>query len=154
MTPTDEPASNDVPYAGLTPECILDALESAGFYPDGRLLALNSYENRVWQVGIEDASPVIAKFYRPGRWSDAAILEEHAFVQQLADAEITAVPALSAATQGQAPGTLLKHAGFRFAVFPRCGGREPALDQADTASALGLDWMTPMVSSPTATPLM
>ncbi|RZT43076.1 serine/threonine protein kinase [Cupriavidus agavae] len=123
---------DEVPYAGLTPECILDALESAGYLPDGRLLALNSYENRVWQVGIEDAAPVIAKFYRPGRWSDAAILEEHAFVQQLADAEIPAVPAL-----GGAAGTLLTHAGFRFAVFPRCGGREPALDQRETREWLG-----------------
>nr|WP_315596791.1 serine/threonine protein kinase [uncultured Cupriavidus sp.] len=138
MTSSDNaPSHAEVPYAGLTPECILDALEAAGFYPDGRLLALNSYENRVWQVGIEDAAPVIAKFYRPGRWSDAAILEEHAFVQQLADAEIPAVPALTASVDGQPAGTLLTHAGFRFAVFARCGGREPALDQADTRTWLG-----------------
>ena len=138
MTTSDNaPSHADVPYAGLTPECILDALEAAGFYPDGRLLALNSYENRVWQVGIEDAAPVIAKFYRPGRWSDAAILEEHAFVQQLADAEIPAVPALTASVGGQPASTLLTHAGFRFAVFARCGGREPALDQADTRTWLG-----------------
>ena len=71
---SDEPA----PYAGLTPDAVLDALESVGLRCDGRLLALNSYENRVYQVGIEDALPVVAKFYRPGRWSDAAILEEHA----------------------------------------------------------------------------
>ncbi|MGO4314015.1 serine/threonine protein kinase, partial [Pseudomonas sp. KB_15] len=124
-------------YAGLTPECILDALEAAGFQPDGRLLALNSYENRVWQIGIEDAAPVIAKFYRPGRWTDAAILEEHAFVQQLADAEIPAVPALSASLGGQPPATLLVHDDFRFSVFPRCGGREPALDRAETLTWLG-----------------
>ena len=138
MAHPDSPLSDDdVPYAGLTPECILDALEGAGFYPDGRLLALNSYENRVWQVGIEDASPVVVKFYRPGRWSDAAILEEHAFVQQLADAEIPAVPALPL-RMGEAPAsTLLAHAGFRFAVFPRCGGREPALDQAAIRTWLG-----------------
>ncbi len=122
-----------IPYAGLTPDLILDALESAGLRPDGRLLALNSYENRVWQAGMEDASPLVAKFYRPGRWSDAAILEEHAFVQQLADAEIPAVPA----TAGADGNTLHTHAGFRFAVFPRCGGREPALDQADTLTWLG-----------------
>ncbi|WP_147299708.1 phosphotransferase, partial [Cupriavidus taiwanensis] len=126
MHASDAPADSGVPYAGLTPELMLDALEGAGLRPDGRLLALNSYENRVWQVGIEDAAPVIAKFYRPGRWTDAAILEEHAFVQQLADAEIPAVPAMALAP-GEA-GTLLHHAGFRFAVFPRCGGREPALD--------------------------
>lgn len=138
MTVPDTPSSNgEVPYAGLTPECILDAVEAAGFYPDGRLLALNSYENRVWQIGIEDAAPVVAKFYRPGRWSDAAILEEHAFVQQLADAEIPAVPALAASIGGQPPATLLLHDGFRFAVFPRCGGREPALDQSETRLWLG-----------------
>jgi Ser/Thr protein kinase RdoA (MazF antagonist) len=131
------PVDEDVPYAGLTPECILDALEAAGFQPDGRLLALNSYENRVWQIGIEDAAPVIAKFYRPGRWTDAAILEEHAFVQQLADAEIPAVPALSASLGGQPPATLLVHDDFRFSVFPRCGGREPALDRAETLTWLG-----------------
>ncbi|AZG12495.1 MULTISPECIES: serine/threonine protein kinase [Cupriavidus] len=135
--PAPRSPADDVPYAGLTPECILDALESAGFYPDGRLLALNSYENRVWQVGIEDASPVVVKFYRPGRWSDAAILEEHAFVQQLADAEIPAVPALAASVAGQPASTLLSHAGFRFAVFPRCGGREPPLDQAAARTWLG-----------------
>ena len=128
-------ASGDsgIPFAGLTPELILDALESAGMRPDGRLLALNSYENRVWQIGIEDAAPVVAKFYRPGRWTDAAILEEHAFVQQLADAEIPAVPALA----GPDGSTLQRHAGFRFAVFARCGGREPALDRADTLTWLG-----------------
>ncbi|WP_186425971.1 serine/threonine protein kinase [Cupriavidus metallidurans] len=138
MSEPDRPSStDDVPYAGLTPECILDALEAAGFYPDGRLLALNSYENRVWQVGIEDAAPVVAKFYRPGRWTDAAILEEHAFVQQLAGAEVPAVLAL-AANSGDQPGTtLFTHEGFRFAVFPRCGGREPALDKAATRTWLG-----------------
>jgi len=132
MSAHDQPADTGVPYAGLTPELILDALEAAGFRPDGRLLALNSYENRVWQIGIEDAAPVVAKFYRPGRWSDAAILEEHAFVRQLADAEIPAVPALEAGGS-----TLQVHAGFRFAVFARCGGREPALDRSDTLTWLG-----------------
>ncbi|MBB1633223.1 serine/threonine protein kinase [Cupriavidus sp. UME77] len=127
------PADGDgVPYASLTPDLMLDAMEAAGFEPDGRLLALNSYENRVWQVGIEGSAPVVVKFYRPGRWSDAAILEEHAFVRQLADAEIPAVPAI--ARDGA---TLLAHAGFRFAVFPRCGGREPELDRADTLTWLG-----------------
>ncbi|WP_011296707.1 serine/threonine protein kinase [Cupriavidus necator] len=124
---------SDIPFAGLTPELILDALDSSGMRTDGRLLALNSYENRVWQVGIEDAAPVVAKFYRPGRWTDAAILEEHVFVQQLADAEIPAVPALP----GPDGSTLQHHAGFRFAVFARCGGREPELDRADTLTWLG-----------------
>ncbi|WP_137924973.1 serine/threonine protein kinase [Cupriavidus sp. 2SB] len=137
QTPEAPQSDDDVPYAGLTPECILDALESAGYFPDGRLLALNSYENRVWQVGIEDASPIIAKFYRPGRWSDAAIVEEHAFVQQLADTEIPAVPALRASQGAGMPTTLLTHEGFRFAVFPRCGGREPALERRETREWLG-----------------
>ena len=72
------------PFAGLTPDCVMNAVDSAGYCCDGRLLALNSYENRVYQVGIEDAQPLVAKFYRPGRWSDAAIREEHAFVCELA----------------------------------------------------------------------
>ncbi|QRQ86935.1 serine/threonine protein kinase [Cupriavidus oxalaticus] len=137
MTASTAPADSGIPYAGLTPELMLDAIESAGLRPDGRLLALNSYENRVWQAGIEDAAPVIAKFYRPGRWTDAAILEEHAFVQQLADAEIPAVPALALPAGAPDAGTLRYHAGFRFAVFPRCGGREPALDRKDTLTWLG-----------------
>jgi Ser/Thr protein kinase RdoA (MazF antagonist) len=126
-------APGDAPYANLTPDLILDALESAGLRPDGRLLALNSYENRVWQAGIEDSAPLVAKFYRPGRWTDAAIREEHAFVQALADAEIPAVPALADA-QGH---TLHQIEDLRFAVFPRCGGREPALEQRDTREWLG-----------------
>ncbi|CAG9174598.1 serine/threonine protein kinase [Cupriavidus respiraculi] len=133
--PTDPSVPGEgaaAPYAGLTPDAILDALDAAGFEPDGRLLALNSYENRVWQVGIDQAAPVIVKFYRPGRWSDAAILEEHAFVRQLADAEIPAVPAIEVAGT-----TLHTHQGFRFAVFPRCGGRGPELDRPDTLTWLG-----------------
>ncbi|KAB0598375.1 serine/threonine protein kinase [Cupriavidus gilardii] len=132
MTSPDPAASPDIPFAGLTPDLILDALEAAGFMPDGRLLALNSYENRVWQAGVEDGAPLVMKFYRPGRWSDAAILEEHAFVRQLAEAEIPAVPPLECGGS-----TLLSHAGFRFAVFPRCGGREPELNRADTLTWLG-----------------
>lgn len=128
----EEVSSDAVPYASLTPDCILDAVEAAGFEPDGRLLALNSYENRVWQIGIEGDAPVVAKFYRPGRWSDAAILEEHAFVHELAAAEIPAVPAFE--RNGT---TLLSNAGFRFAVFPRCGGREPELAEASTLTWLG-----------------
>ncbi|MEN8802636.1 MAG: phosphotransferase, partial [Thiogranum sp.] len=82
-----EPTLNEHPYARLTPDLILRALESAGFVCDGCLLALNSYENRVYQIGIEDGPPVIAKFYRPGRWSKQAILEEHTFSQELAAQE-------------------------------------------------------------------
>jgi Ser/Thr protein kinase RdoA (MazF antagonist) len=119
-------------YANLYPDTVLDALESVGLRSDGRLLALNSYENRVYQIGMEEGAPVVAKFYRPGRWSDAAILEEHAFVQELADREIPAVPAL-ALDGGQ---TLHTFNGFRFAVFPRQGGRAPEFDDSAT-----LEWM-------------
>jgi len=120
------------PYAGLTPETVLDALEGAGLRGDGRLLALNSYENRVYQVWLEDGTSVVAKFYRPGRWSDAQILEEHAFVHELAEHEIPAVAPL--VLEGR---TLAEHAGFRFAVFPRRGGRTPELDRRDTLEWIG-----------------
>lgn len=109
----------------------MNALESVGFRSDGRLLALNSYENRVYQVGMEEGAPLVAKFYRPERWSDAAILEEHAFVQELVEREIPVVPAL--ALDGK---TLHSFEGFRFAVFPKHGGRAPELENRDT-----LEWM-------------
>jgi hypothetical protein len=99
----------DQPFSLLTPDSVLDALGSVGLRGDGRLLALNSYENRVYQVGMEDGPPLIAKFYRPARWSDAQILEEHAFVAALAEREIPAVPALE--INGQ---TLQLFNGFRF----------------------------------------
>ena len=83
--------ATQAPYAGLTPDAVLDALESAGLAPDGRLLALNSYENRVYQAGMEGGAPVVVKFYRPGRWSDAQIAEEHAFVHALDGHEIPVV---------------------------------------------------------------
>jgi len=120
------------PYAGLSPSLVLDAVESVGFIPDGRLLALNSFENRVYQVGIEDAGPVIAKFYRPQRWSDAAILEEHAYAQELLDAELPIVAPIALADA-----TLFRHAGFRFALFPRKGGRAPDLEGIEVSKWLG-----------------
>nr|WP_294867799.1 serine/threonine protein kinase [uncultured Pseudogulbenkiania sp.] len=120
------------PFAGLTPDCLLNALEGLGLPVNGQLLALNSYENRVYQVGLDDAPPLVAKFYRPERWSDAQILEEHAFVAELADHEIPVVGALSIAGR-----TLHQHAGFRFALFPRRGGRAPELDRPDTLQWLG-----------------
>lgn len=129
-TDADEPNAG-APFGALTPECVLDALDALGERPDGRLLALNSYENRVYQVGRDDAAPLIAKFYRPQRWSDAAILEEHAFVAELAANEIPVVPPLL--LQGR---TLHEFAGFRFALFERRGGRAPDLENADT-----LEWM-------------
>jgi len=121
------------PYAGLTPDCVLDALESVGLRGDGRLLALNSYENRVYQVWMDDQPPVVAKFYRPGRWSDAQILEEHAFAAELADREIPAVAALPLA-EGR---TLHAFGGFRFAVYPKRGGRAPELEDRATLEWLG-----------------
>jgi Ser/Thr protein kinase RdoA (MazF antagonist) len=124
--------SNEMPYARLTPDLVLDAITACGLWPDGRLLALNSYENRVWQVGLEDGAPVIAKFYRPGRWSDAAILEEHAFAQELADAELPVVAPLAFGGR-----TLLHHDGYRYALSPRHGGRAPSLESTDQLEWLG-----------------
>lgn len=124
-------STSSQPYAGLDPECILDALEVAGFEPDGRLLALNSFENRVYQLGTGDSGFVVAKFYRPGRWSDAAIAEEHAFSFELAEAELPVVAPL--VVDGE---SLHRHAGFRFAVYPRRGGRAPELQTVEH-----LEWM-------------
>jgi Ser/Thr protein kinase RdoA (MazF antagonist) len=120
------------PFAGLSPDLVLDAVESLGLLTDGRLLALNSYENRVYQVGLDDNPPVIVKFYRPGRWSDAAILEEHSFTQELADREIPAV-----APAGIDGSTLHEHGGFRFSVTPRRGGRAPELGDPDVLEWIG-----------------
>ena len=119
------------PFSTLTPDLVLDALESVGLRCDGRMLALNSFENRVYQVGQEEGAPVIAKFYRPARWDDAAILEEHTFTQELAEREIPVVAPLE--LQGE---TLHEFAGFRFAAYPRQRGRPPELDDPDT-----LEWM-------------
>ena len=124
------------PYSGLTPDTVLDALASAGFVGDGRLLALNSYENRVYQVWLETegtptSASVVAKFYRPARWTDAQILEEHAFTLELVEREIPVVAPL--AVNGK---TLHEFGGFRFAVYPRRGGRTPELEDRDT-----LEWM-------------
>jgi Ser/Thr protein kinase RdoA (MazF antagonist) len=125
------PETPNAPYAGLTPDVVLDSLESAGLRPDGRLQALNSYENRVYQFGIEDEKPLIAKFYRPGRWTDAQILEEHAFVAELAERELPVIAPMPLAGK-----TLHEHGAYRIAVYPRCGGRAPELEQPDT-----LEWM-------------
>ncbi len=119
------------PYTSLTPDRILDALDSVGLRGDGRLLALNSYENRVYLVNLEDATAVVAKFYRPLRWTDDQILEEHAFVAELAEREIPAVAPIARAGR-----TLHPFEGFRFAVYPKCGGRTPELDDPAT-----LEWM-------------
>ncbi len=120
------------PYYELGPDAVIGAVESVGLLSDGRLLALNSYENRVYQVGMEEGPPLVAKFYRPGRWSDDQILEEHAFALELAAAEIPLVPPM--VIDGE---TLHFADGFRFALFERRGGHAPELDQRDTRLWLG-----------------
>ncbi|MGZ8254094.1 MAG: serine/threonine protein kinase, partial [Burkholderiaceae bacterium] len=120
------------PYAGLTPDTVLNAVDSVGLLTDGRQLALNSYENRVFQVGLDDGRFVVAKFYRPQRWTDEQILEEHAFTAQLAELEVPAVPAM--VLDGR---TLHAYEGFRFTVFPRSGGRAPNLDDRAVREWLG-----------------
>ena len=120
------------PFSDLTPDLVLDAVESIGFLSDARVLALNSYENRVYQVGIEDSEPLIAKFYRPGRWTSEAILEEHTFSAELAECEVPVVAPL--VHEGQ---TLFEHAGFRFTLFPRRGGRAPEPGNLDQLYRLG-----------------
>lgn len=126
----DQPAPAD--YARLTPDTLLGAVESLGYVTSGQLLALNSYENRVYQVGLEDAAPLIAKFYRPQRWSDAAIIEEHAFALELAAHEIPVVAPLQT---GQT--TLHRFEGYRFAVYPRQGGHWPELGNREERLWMG-----------------
>jgi Ser/Thr protein kinase RdoA (MazF antagonist) len=121
------------PYQDLTPDRVLNAVESTGFRCDGRLLALNSFENRVYQIGIEDGPPLVAKFYRPQRWSDEAILEEHGFTVELAEREIPVVAPLA----DGAGRTLHAFEGFRFALYPRRPGRAPELDDPDTLTWMG-----------------
>lgn len=125
--------STEHPFDALTPDTVVDAIESTGRVSDLRIFALNSYENRVYQVGIEDDAPLIVKFYRPGRWSDASILEEHSFSRELLDAELPVIAPL-ADDEGR---TLLNFAGFRFTLFPRIGGHVPELDQPEQLLSLG-----------------
>ena len=119
-------------YANLKPDTLLDAVDSCGYVTDGRFLALNSYENRVYQIGIEDADPIIAKFYRPNRWSDNALLEEHAFSLELAAQELPIVAPLEI---NQA--TLHHSHGYRFALYPRQGGHWPELNTQDEREWMG-----------------
>ena len=134
--------NNSAPYTGLTPDCVLDALDSIGLRGDGRLLGLNSYENRVYQIWLEEgqgltlgpgaaSAVVVAKFYRPGRWSDEQIAEEHEFVRELAERELPVVAPLA-----QGGKTLHQFGGYRFAVYPKRGGRAPELEDRET-----LEWM-------------
>jgi Ser/Thr protein kinase RdoA (MazF antagonist) len=138
---------DSAPYAELDPATVLDALQDAGFPCDGRLLQLNSYENRVYQAPLEDGRVVVAKFYRPARWSDAQIAEEHRFAIELAEAELPVVPPLvlgsggtvtvdaAAAALGHYATATTRH--FRFAVSERRAGRAPELEQPDTLAWIG-----------------
>jgi len=121
------------PYSRLTPDRILDAVETTQRVTNGRLLALNSYENRVYQVGLEDDSYVIVKFYRPQRWSDEAILEEHAFTSELSANELPVLTPIEFDNKQ----TLLEFEGFRFALYERCGGYAPDLNTAEKRITLG-----------------
>ena len=128
-----DPLESETPYADLSPDMVLNAIEAQGYVCSGHLLALNSYENRVYRIGIEQSLPLVAKFYRPARWSDAAILEEHAFTAELVEQEIPIVPPLTDAS-GR---TLHEFSGYRFALFPSQGGRWPDLDSRENLTWLG-----------------
>jgi len=137
------------PYERLTPDLVLDAMASVGLYGDGRLTALSSYENRVYQAGLEEPLPgtelmtVVLKFYRPERWSQAQILEEHQFAAELAADEVPMVAPLSLPIGPARPGgalagsTLHQHGGFAFSVSPRRGGRRPELEDLDVLEWIG-----------------
>lgn len=121
----------DFSFSGLSPDTILDALESQGIFLESGLLALNSYENRVYQFLADDGKRYVAKFYRPGRWSNEQIQEEHDFAHELANNEIPIVAPLP--INGK---TLHQHNDYRFAVFPSVGGRQFENDNLDQ-----LEWM-------------
>ncbi len=140
-----------VGYSDLTPAQVLDALDAVGLRGDGRILQLNSYENRVFQLFLEDGSAVVTKFYRPGRWSDEQILEEHAFALELDAAEVPVIPPLvldaapidapaEVRLHGQPPTLACIGSGpnpHRFSVSRRCAGREPELDDPATLRQIG-----------------
>ena len=121
------------PFQRLTPSFVMDAVESQGYRCDSRIFALNSYENRVYQVGIDEAQPLIAKFYRPGRWSKEQILEEHNFCFELVDQELPVVAPL----RNPEGTSLLQYDGFSFALYPRQGGHAPEFDNLDNLKILG-----------------
>lgn len=142
MMPDSLPDSPNTghPFSALTPECILDAVErllaDQGLFCDGRILALNSYENRVYQIGIEESQPLIAKFYRPDRWSTAQILEEHAFCFQLEEDEFPVVTPLRLNDNSLFRETIGGQT-FQFSLFPRRGGRAPEFDNLDHLLIMG-----------------
>lgn len=124
---------NQTPFDTLTPDLILAAIESTGVLCDGHQLALNSYENRVYQIGLDDGSKIIAKFYRPGRFTDDAILEEHTFTAELKEHELPVVAPLASAEGA----TLRHYEDHRFALFPRQGGHAPNLERDEDLVVLG-----------------
>jgi Ser/Thr protein kinase RdoA (MazF antagonist) len=141
---------SDTPYAGLGPDTVLDALDAVGLHGDGRLIQLNSYENRVFQVFLDDGRVVVTKFYRPARWSDAQILEEHAFANELAEREIPVAPVwpltVDAASRHADQVTLIGPTlaqidtplgAYRFSVSARLAGRAPELEDDATLEWLG-----------------
>ncbi|MCP3849256.1 MAG: serine/threonine protein kinase [Gammaproteobacteria bacterium] len=125
-------------YSKLDPDTVINAVESKDYLSDARVLALNSYENRVYQVGIEDEQPIIAKFYRPERWSDEQILEEHLFSKELHDLDIPAIPPIYlTAPENSEDKSLFNYKGYRFALYLRRGGRAPELTDLDQLYWLG-----------------
>jgi Ser/Thr protein kinase RdoA (MazF antagonist) len=153
-TPTHVPSSSEspseTPYADLNPDTVLDALDAVGLRGDGRLIQLNSYENRVFQVFLEDGRVIVAKFYRPQRWTDAQILEEHGFAAELAAAEIPVATALPLTIDGASRGadkTFLNGptlatfttslSTYRFSVSDRLAGRAPELEDEGTLEWIG-----------------
>jgi len=145
-TADSAPPVSQTPFADLTPEAVLDALDAVGLYGDGRLIQLNSYENRVFQVYLESGEVVVPKFYRPGRWSDSQILEEHGFSAELASAEIPVVGPLTLqvgprsrhpVSLSGAPSTLAHSMGQRYSVSPRRSGRAPELEDASALEWIG-----------------
>jgi len=125
-------SENETPYENLTPDRVLDIIEDLGYPVNGQFLALNSYENRVYQLGVEEDKPVVVKFYRPGRWTDEAIQEEHDFSYELAEVDV--LVALPLNINGN---TLHKNDEFRLAIYERKSGRAPELDQPQSLAQLG-----------------
>ncbi|HAU24879.1 MAG TPA: stress response kinase A, partial [Gammaproteobacteria bacterium] len=124
---------SDHPFVALTPDWVLSAIESLGFSPDARFFALNSYENRVYQIGLMDGSNIIAKFYRPNRWTQQQILEEHTFTRELYELEIPVVPPM-VLDSGE---SLVECDGFQIAIFPQLIGRTPDMEDLDSLLTMG-----------------
>ncbi|MBU6459733.1 MAG: serine/threonine protein kinase [Proteobacteria bacterium] len=122
-----------IPFSQLTPDRILEAVESAGFSPDGRLLALNSFENRVYRIGVGDSVNIVAKFYRAGRWTTEQILEEHQFIHELSDTQIPIISPI----KNHAGDTLFLATGFHFSLWPMQPGRTPDLENPKILERIG-----------------